>query len=289
MVVLVFITRVISKVRNELNLLSFCVSGEIGVVKYLDDYVVLTLEDENESYIVYFYEKGDSCEFVGTQKKMEKYGIKTGFVMSTNKIVIMKNFKRTGFHVCFDEELLKRENVVRNIAKWYEKIGSVSCDELENFNDYFSLKNIKFLTTKLNIRNSAFIDYVVANFENIRLKLDRLPQSTICLDFPKENLFFSKQNYELIVFGIDKLYKGYRYACIDFILSLIGENYCCIFEDEYGKFNQDERLINEVVGCIIKLYLASKKYVFPDWAKEYLAKINTEEFLASAKELVEWY
>jgi len=288
-VVLVFIARIISKVRKELSNLSFCINGELEVVKYLNDFAILTLEGENESYIIYFYEKGDSFKLVSVQKEMEKYGIEKGFVMCTNKIVVMKNFKRTGIHVAFDDNLLEHEIVVKNIAKWYKKLHSMTCDNLGSYNDYFSLKNIRFLMSKLNVKNNAFFDYVITNFENIKLKLSRVPQSVICLDFPRENIFFSKFNYEMVVFGIDELYEGFRCADIDFIISLVGEKYRSIFEEAYGKINDEERLINEVVGCVIKLYLASKKEVFPDWSKEYLIKINKEELLTSAKELVEWY
>jgi hypothetical protein len=138
------------------------------------------------------------------------------------------------------------------------------------------------------LKGNKFLEYICQNFDNIKLKLERSCTSLIAPCISLENIVVSKENYDLFVTRIEDMFKGFSLVDFEWILEEIEDEYKFIFFEEYGYVSDDERILNEVVGSIINLIIASKSQVFPKWGKKYLNKINDEGLLKKAITLVQW-
>jgi len=283
-----FRARLIGKVRKELNNLNFSKDGEIEIIKIKENSCLLRFENDECSYVVYYYEQGHVKEKIDKQFILEKYGIETGIISYSDYIVVCKDYEN---HVGYRRAILSdvnNEKFVRSLAKWYKKLHSIKNENIVDFCDFFTLKNIKLLVTKLNLKENRFIKYVMDNFDNIKGKVSKVDKCMIVGRFSFEDIIVSKDNNLVFVSNLENLSNGFAFVDIDFVLEIIGKNHKDKFMEEYGNFNEDEIVINKVVGCVVNLYIASKSEIFPKWAKVYLNMINSEDLVNSAITLVEW-
>lgn len=284
-----FLARQISKLRKALNEINFKFQGDYLVLKVQDDVCYFKLENEVESYYVLLYEKGNVEDKFSLQIELEKYGIKTGIVLCVDKIVVYKDYSQSDFYRFANNGDLKDEVFVKNLANWYKKLHSLEIDFDDKYKDYFTVSNINLLKRKLNMKNNAFLDYVLIHFDNIKLKFERVKKCIVCGEFFVENVVVSRDNSHLFVIGKDNFHVYHRSEDINCVFNVLDKSYHLLFMDEYGKISEDEIVIGEVVDCIVNLCKALEFEKFPNWANKYLNLINSNDLLNKAKILVDWY
>jgi hypothetical protein len=285
----VFLVRLISKVRKELALLNFDCCGDLDVIKIKDDICLLRLENSEVSYIVCYCDNGGIDSFVHNWLNLVSFGLETGIVAHSSKVIVYKDYALSGFHRIATKEDCNSEMLARALARWYKKLHAVRTDNLEKYSDYFCLARINKMVGKFSLKSNPFIRYIISNFDNIKLKLDRLESCAVCGRFSLENVVVSKTNDDLFIVGSEFLCNGFSYIDIDYALSILDENLHDVFKEEYGGVNDDEIVVYDVVGCIVSLCFASECKSFPTWAKKYLNLVNSEKLLERARVLVEWY
>ena len=284
-----FIARLIGEVRKELNKLGPKFSGELQVVKIKEGVKIFRLENEETSYIVKYYDDIDMQRILSNLQTLLISGIKIDVVASTDNVLISEDYEMHLGYRRLTQEDLNDEEIVKNIARWYKIFHLVCIDDVYDYNNYFSLRNINTIIETLNLKRNAFFSYIIANFDNIKLKLNRIKKTVLYRNFSLENVMISCDNSDLFFTGLDTIYIGYRYNDIDNVLENIDKKYHPIFMQEYGTVSDDEIIINEVVGTVISLYFATKEKIFPLWGKKYLEKINDKKILETAKAVVNWY
>ncbi|MBO5947472.1 hypothetical protein J6Q66_01395, partial [bacterium] len=186
-------------------------------------------------------------------------------------------------------EDLKNENIIRSLARWLKNLHRINDLDLKNYKDCFCVSNLNAMIEKFNLRSNLFLKYILNNFDNIKLKLDRSIKGVCCNVFNLENAVVSKEKTKIFVNNIDDLCYGFVANDINVVMGFLDDEGAKIFIDEYGKIEEIERLLNEVVGCVIALIISGKESGFPIWCSKYLAMINEEKMLDKAKLLVEWY
>lgn len=276
----------VAKVWKELELIGFSVAGELSLVKMENNIWVFRLEENDESYLVKYYEVNDVRKIVEFCKELENLGIVSSFVVgNSNKIIVYKELTN-----CWriSEDDLKKEGVIEKLGKWYRTIHSVSNLSVDNYNDYFSLNSIKVIVEKFNLGRNPAIMYIYSNFDNIKLKLERLEKSVLYGKFSLEDVMVSSSE-GVFILNFDNLMYGYRSADLNLVLESMDEKQGRKFLKAYGEVSKDELIIGKVVGCVINLYLASKEKRFPSWGRKSLEMVNDGKLLELAKILVEWY
>jgi hypothetical protein len=83
-----------------------------------------------------------------------------------------------------------------------------------------------------------------------------------------------KDKSEAFMFDYNLLGKGYAYADIRNVCSVLGESARRVFLDEYGGFDEFEVLVDNVASVIVTLYFACKLKKFPQWAMQYLQSVE---------------
>ena len=130
-----FVARVNSKLRKELEKMGFPINGELNLVKVMDNDVYLfLLEDDEKSCVIKYYEKGGVTNIVEKYKFLENVGITVGKIIAFNDFVkIENNYGNNGVYrkICDDD--LKDKNVIRKLAGFFKKFEVVCGENLENY------------------------------------------------------------------------------------------------------------------------------------------------------------
>ena len=284
-----FSAKLISDIKKELNKISFNINGEFDVLKVKDDFALISFETENACYLIEYYEDGKDIINVDAISQLENNGINIGIEGIGDRIIIYKDFVNSGFYRYINDKDFEDEIVVRKLARWYKNIHSIKGESLADYYVFFDMAVIREMMVKLRVENNVFLRYVIKNFDNIKLKLERLSKCFVYGKNVIENLVVSKEKGALFVERVINFSKGNRAVDIAFVLSEINDCMRSVFMEEYGTVSEEEFLINDVVGCVIALCKASKESFFPSWAKDYLSLINDEELFKKVKTLVEWF
>lgn len=284
-----FLARLISEVRKELNNMSFAFNCEIEVIKTEKNKSVFRFEDDNQSYIVEYYYEGNIKDIVDKQLQLEKYGIKTGILFYSEKIIIYKDYERSGIYRTANNDDLNDENFIVSLAKWYKKIHSIRGLVLSSYSEFFTLNNISKLVENFNLHDSFFFKYVISNFNNIKLKLERINKCPICGELSLQNIIVSKNNMDFFVIKLDNLCEGFSGVDISYCLSIIDEKFRELFLNVYGEIGEDELILNEILSVILALKNFDGNLKSQEYLNKYLRLINSGKLLERVKSLVEWY
>lgn len=286
-----FVAMMIGKVKRELESIGFVVSGEIRFIKSKEnDVYVFIMEDDESSYLIKYYEHGGVRDFISKYSCLVNNGIKVGKILGFNdNVVIEIDYQNSGLYRKVKEEDLVDENTVKNIAKLCKSFQVKNEIELDNYNNFFNIGSIGRIVSKFNLHNNKLLNYIISNFDNINLKLNRLCKGVVFPRVSKDNLIISKDRNEVFLTNLDDVVYGYRYSGVKVFLDMFEDREKEIFINEYGKISEDEIMIDRVVDCIINLYFASNLQKLPLCHKKYLDEICSEELVLIARSVVEWY
>lgn len=283
------ITRIItSKVRKELEKLNFQINGELMPYKVCGDIWFLKIYEENKSYVVK-YDDSNQCKFDKEKELLEKYGIKTiQYVVCGSNIILYEDIEQSEKYRFANKDDLNNDKVIFKLAKWYKLLHDIK-NNSNNICDYFTLFNLKQTMKKLNVVNNEAFMYICNNYDNIKLKIDRLQKCFVYGGFSLENVVVSKDFDELFMINFDNKKYGYRYFDIKEILLQLNQEKKNVFIKNYGKINEDEIAVDNFLSTYLKLYFAAEESVFPSCARKEIDSLYDGKFLKCVKSLVEWY
>lgn len=277
-----------SKVKNELNKMNFRYD-DVSLVRMKEDVYELKLYCCNEIYHVKYYEKGCS-EFIKCYKEMEKYGIKAAELVGfSQNLIIYEDYEDMDRYCSVTLENFNDEDFVVRLGKWYKKFHSFDSLFLIDNREVFNKENIRLVMEKYKLGNNKALLYITNNYDNIKLKLDRVQKCVVIGDFNLDEWIISKETKEIIFKDLNKVYVGYKHIDIKKILGFLSDDKKEVFIREVGGYSKEEEAIDLVVSCINTLILSLDENVFPFWAKRSLEMVNSGELLENAKNLVEWY
>ena len=81
--------------------------------------------------------------------------------------------------------------------------------------------------------------------------------------------------------------KGYVYADIRNVCSSLGEDAKAAFLSEYGDFDENEKIVDDVVSPLVTLHFACEHKLFPNWAAQSLDMVKDGRLLLAVKQLLE--
>lgn len=262
---------------------------ELEVIKVGDFYSLIRMETDEDIFIVKYYEKGDTQQFVAVLNKIESAGIMTGLVKFSNKIIVSKDFTKLGFYRCVIKEDFKNLDFVRELARLYRKLHSVEEDSIRNLKDNFCLKNIINLVKEYHLENNELFKYIIKNFDNLKLKVDRVKPCLVVSPLSIENIAICKDESHLLICNLDSIHVGFRAEDLENVFSILDKELITCFEAAYGKVKEDEYIINDIVMCVDKLFVAKRDNLMLSEISKYLEMINSTRLLDNIKILVEWY
>ena len=284
-----FLSRVIRNIREELKHIEFSYNGEINVFKMNDNIVCASFVTEEKSYFIEYNENGLLESKYKNKIILENNGINTGIVKGSNNIIIYEDYIYGDDYRTAEEKDFQDENFVRLLAKWCKKFYSIEGLEGISYFDCFSIKNLVEIKEKYFLVNNKFVNYVEKNFDNICLKFNRIKSGFVISNISMKNIVVSKKNSELLIVDFKDVFKGSRTVDVVAIFKFLSEEMQKVFYEEYGIISEEEFVVNEVVMCLVNLFMLidvpNKEFEIGNL----LNCISSEKMYEKAKVLVNWY
>ena len=285
-----FCSRMVSKVRKELENIGCFFYCEINFLKVKDDVMFFEVNDKEDTYLIRYYEGGGVNYLIQKYTLLKNLGIKTEEIVTfSDNVVVCCNMQEKFGYKLLKKEDLYNEDQIRKLAKWCKKFNAMENDCYLEVESVFILKNIKMIIEKFNLHHNKVMNYVVENFNNIKMKYDKLNKSIILGDFFIDSVLFCEEACDFCVCGISDVFIVSRYEFMCVFLEIINEKYKSVFIDEFKEVTQEEQIIGEFIGCITGLYLCGKYNIMSHKAKKYLDLICDKKMLEMARAIVEWY
>lgn len=284
-----FMTRIISKVRKELENLNFYKDGNLEIIKIKEELCVLILETDDFSYILKYSENGGFLKCVDVLNELKKGNIETGVINISDKLIIFNDYYKNPFYRMIREDDLKNEAFVLAMADWYNRFHDIKVCGCDKLLKAFSLKNITFIMKKYNLEKDLYFRYVVNNFNNIMLKLERVLPCIVWGDFLSEDIVVSNDFKNIIVLGIEKFDIGYKFFDIEKVLENFGKEMQIYFKNNYVLLNDDEVVLFKAIGDLLKWCISIENKEFNEVFVKNFTFSNNMNFLDWSKNLVEWY
>ena len=169
-----FTSKIISSVKKELEKINFKYD-DIFLIKIKNDKYILEICEDESSYLVIYSEKN-------TKKYLDNYlllienGVKMADIINhTESLIVFEN--NVSYRFVGNE--IMNDTLVNVLKDWYESVHEVNVNCFEDYNNCFNLSNIKTMMNKLNLYNNQAMCYIYSNFDNIKLKLDRLTKGIL--------------------------------------------------------------------------------------------------------------
>jgi len=279
---------IMSNVKKELEKVDFKINGELSVLKICDDANLIHYSDNEKNLIIKYYNNDDNK--VNNYFIMEKYGIKTiDYDVKSNRLILFDDIEYSSKYRLANADDLKDERVIAGLAKWYKELHNFDSCSCMDYTSYFTLDNLKKVINKFRLGNNETLLYIYNNFNNIKLKVDRLDKCLNYGEFSLKNMVVSKDYTEVFMVDFDNVCRGYRYNDIESIIKFIGEDNEILFFNKYGEIKEDEKIIGFVVSCVIGLYFATLDDKYCEKIKDVLENINNGKLLEFVRCLVNWY
>ncbi len=280
------VNKIISKVRNELMNQGVELDCEMMVMEVRNNVWALKGEKGKSSYIFRYDDNDVGEEFLRKNEDlMVKYGIKKPVCLWKSERLVVYDDSRE-YRMLKQEDLGSREVIV-GLAKLYKGIHSIEEGEAEEYSCLFSLSSVSKVREVLDLKSNKVLFEIYKNFDNIKLKLDRVKK---CLNvgFSLGNILVSKDN-EVFLWGLEEFCLGYRFLDVKLILQCLDDFGRELFLGEYGDISEEEELLDEVVSCVVDMDRFLNNEIGFEKCNKILSKINSDDMYRKVKCFVEWY
>jgi 2-polyprenyl-3-methyl-5-hydroxy-6-metoxy-1,4-benzoquinol methylase len=268
-----------------------------------DSITAICSKDGVSVYRVACYDKSYVLKYFANEsdrREIENYRILKSLeipvlqiIAHTDYALLMEDIEQSDIYRLGITDDLNDTVVAKQIAKWYKQLHSkgqafvrLYKGKLYNEADLITKENIEFIKVKTLTESNPVWDVVLGNFELIKACIMNAEKTLTYNDFYYTNLIVAKDISSSFMFDYNLLGKGYVYSDIRNVCSSLGEQAKAAFLDEYGDFNQDEIVIDNVASLLTTLYLACTRDVFPKWAEAYHEQVNNGTLLNAVNELI---
>ena len=279
---------IISNVRKELGKINFPVD-DIYVEKVNEGVAVLNASNGEKRFVIEYYEDGCSS-LVERYSNFTKFGIRVvEFVKFSDKIIIYSDVSENSAYRLLEENDFMDKNIVLGIASLYKKLASISDVFMCDYNELFNEKSIKLVMDYFNWNSDKTMSYICNNFNNIKLKLNRIKSGVCVRKFNLNNMVVSKENNEICLSNLMNIHRCYCYKEIREILRYINEENRRDFIREIGCFTKEDELLDYIVSSVVELYLCAIGENSVESSHEYIERVSSGKLFECSKTLVEWY
>lgn len=234
---------------------------------------------EDKDYIVKYYNCDNYNEILDRYKVVEKSGIVPICFVVGNRVVIYDGLCDSYNYRFMEEKDFECEEIVENIKAWNNKISSLF--EVEE-QELFSKNNLIKIMTKFNLFNNETFVYIYNNFDNIKLKVDRLVKTIFITNFSLDTLVICKNSKKVFGVSFDRFYVGNEISFLEELLDYFkGKEIGCLFKG-YDAFSEEEKTASFIHQAFLDLYYCRN-------LKGSFGEIGFGPLLENCKRLVEWF
>jgi hypothetical protein len=248
----------------------------------------------NDFFVLKYFLNDEYKREIKNYLLLKELGVPTiNVIGNTDRSILLEDLEKSiNFRLGVKSDLSDIE-VARALAKWYVKLHSVGSKYISKENpefyrevDNITKDNIEFIKIKSNTKDKKVWDLITDNWSLFLGKITSLEETLTYNDFYWTNLVVSNDKKESIMFDYNLLGVGFRYNDIRNVCSALSEKAQKAFMDEYGEFNEKEKIVDDGIADLINLICAYKKTIFPNWAESSLNAIHNGKLEQNIKKIL---
>ena len=267
--------------------------NKLSLIRYKDGVSVWRIITDDDSVVLKCFDKLEYRREISNYQMLATLGIPTlKLIAYTDCSFIMEDIERSRYRLATMDDI-SEPKIAIEIARWYKTLhqnGRQYANTHQMFDecDMITIENIHTIKEKTATKELPTWMIIEKNLDKIRNAAMSLPRTLNYNDFYYTNLVIARDNSSVIMFDYNLLGKGYVYSDIRNVYYSLGSDEARkAFLTEYGNYDENEKLIDDVVDSLYSLYIACKQKYFPNWANDLLKKLKDGRLLAAVEKLLE--
>lgn len=287
------------EVYKELNKLGLSNNSHISLheIRNKDGIYLFRVMYENKNYVLKYFLKDEYTREIKNYSILKELNIPTIKVFSyTNRSLLLEDLEKSKKYRLGEEKDLSDTEVAKALAVWYIDLHSKGAKYLsQKDSDFYreiddiKEENITLIRDSSNTKDNQVWKLILDNLDLIFNKIRNLEETFTYNDFYWTNLVVSNDKKEAMMFDYNLLGVGFRYNDIRNVCSSLSKDAAKIFIEQYGSFNENEKIIDDGISILVNLIAAYKRPIFPDWAQESLKAIHSGELERAFKKILALY
>lgn len=280
--------------KAELLLMGFnCNNLNFKKIRSKDGVFVYRVIIDNHSYVIKYFSNRIFKREIHNYHVLNSIGVPTMNVIShTKNSILLEDIRNSEVYRLGIIQDLEDETSARLIAKWYKTLHSkgenvIGLSNLYSETDIIQKESIDMLKKKSYTENYQIWSLILENFDTLKRLISQCKQTLTYNDFYWTNLIVAKNMSSAIIFDYNLLGRGYRYSDIRNVCSSLSENAETAFLEEYGRFNQREKIIDDGISILVNLLNAFQKEKFPKWGYDSLERLKNGDFFERVIRILE--
>lgn len=245
------------------------------------------------SVVMKCFDKSEYRREIANYQLLNSLGIPTlKFIAHTNCSFIMEDIECSKYRLATMEDVSDPE-IAKKIARWYKalhKNGHEYANTHPMFDecDTITIENINTIKEKTGTEGLPVWKLIEENLDKILSTAMILLRTLNYNDFYYTNLVVARDGSSALMIDYNLLGKGYIYSDIRNVCCSLGNDDARkAFLSEYGRYDESEKLVDDVVDSLYSLYIACQRESFPNWANDLLKKMEDGRMLLAVEKLLE--
>lgn len=274
---------IMNKIKRELLLMDFNNSYTLEKIRDKDGVYVYRVITNQESYIIKYFTNLDYTREIKNYDNLRSLEVPTINVKAqTKQSILLEDICDSNIYRLGISEDLSNEDCARLIAKWYKILHNngkrlIGLSNLYNEIDVIKKDSIVTTKKKSNTENNPVWNLVLNNYDELKSIISECKQTLTYNDFYWTNLIISKDMTKAMMFDYNLLGRGFRYSDIRNVCSSLSSNSQRVFLEEYGGYDEKEKIIDDGVSIIVNLIFAFQKEHLPKWSENSIRLLNNGE------------
>jgi predicted nucleotidyltransferase len=278
--------------QSELQRMNFAYDT-LSLIRNKDGVSVWRVNINNGSVVMKCFDKQEYRREIVNYQLLKSLGIPAlRFIAHTNCSFIMEDIECSKYRLATIEDV-SDPKIAIEIARWYKTLhinGREHANTHTMFDecDTITIENINTIKEKTGTEGLPVWQLIEEKLDIIRSVAISLPRTLNYNDFYYTNLVVARDGSSALVFDYNLLGKGYIYSDIRNVCCSLGNDDAReAFLSEYGNFDENEKLVDDVIDSLYSLYVACQREIFPNWANNLLEKLKDGTLLAAVEKLLE--
>lgn len=249
----------------------------------------------NDFFVLKYFLKDEYKREIFNHSLLKELGVPTIKVLgSTDRSILLEDLDESINYRLGTESDLSDIEVAKALAKWYVKLHNMGSRYITKANldfyreiDNITKENIEFIKNKSNTSDNRIWDLITDNWSLFLENITNLEETLVYNDFYWTNLVVSFDKNEAMMFDYNLLGVGIGYNDVRNVCSSLSEKAQKVFMDEYGRFNEREKIVDDGISNLVCMISAYKRPIFPKWAESSVNAIYNGTLEKSVKKILE--
>ena len=266
----------------------------ITEIRQKDGVAVYRVAGDGISGILKTYANEADRREIENYRILQSLGIPTlKIIANTQSALLMEDVSKSETLRLGRREDMDNPGVAACLARWYRELhgrgkpyAARHGQSLYDETDAITLENMRTIAGITGTAQIPVWEILFENFHAVGAKIASVERTLAYNDFYYTNMIVQKDLSAAFMFDYNLLGKGYVYADLRNVTSSLGEEAGAAFLREYGAFDVNEVLFDDVASVLTTLHFACQKNSFPGWGEAELEKVKNGSLERAVRRLL---